>query len=93
MFRRGMLCEDPQGVTGNEWIRMLAQEDRDNIVRMVTQAAQYHSGLTNQAKMDIRTKFELSPQKLEEVIQWVYSQEVSVCHGRIVASIPQRPIH
>ena len=60
-----MLCEDPQVVAGKEWIRRPAQEVRDDIVRAVTQAADLYGGLTNQAKMDIRTKFELSPQKLE----------------------------
>ena len=63
----------PQVVTGIEWIGMLAQEVRNDILRTVTQAADHYGGITDQAKTDICTKFELSPQKLDEVIQCVFS--------------------
>ena len=67
------------GSTTNEtkeditWIADLDEGDKDNLVAMVTQAVQHHAGLTDAAKQDIATKFQLMPQQVDEVVAWVYS--------------------
>ena len=80
-----LTSESSQAVSGNEqrfvlmgsasieWIGIVAQDVRDDIVRMVAQAVRQYGGLNDPAKLDIRTKFDLSPQKVDQAICWVCS--------------------
>ena len=46
------------------------------MVQFVTQAAGNYGGLTNQVKLDIVQKFMIGFQRVDEVINWVYSLPV-----------------
>ena len=60
-----------------DWIADLDAGDKDNLVAMVTQAKQHYAGLTDAAKQDIATKFQLAPQQVDEVVAWVNGAPVA----------------
>eukprot|EP00457_Paulinella_chromatophora_P005469 gb/GEZN01005486.1/.p1 GENE.gb/GEZN01005486.1/~~gb/GEZN01005486.1/.p1 ORF type:complete len:502 (+),score=102.49 gb/GEZN01005486.1/:96-1601(+) len=59
--------------TKPEWLACCDPETQDNVVRMVAQAAGANGGITEQAKLEIATKFKLQPKQMKELLTWIDS--------------------
>ena len=54
-----------------EWIALLAQEEKEKIMSMVTQADAHYGGLTPAARADIKHKLQINDAKVDQAVAWL----------------------
>ena len=60
------------------WITILPYETKHNIIDMVTEAIMHYKSITNNTRRDIGLKFKLNAEKVNELINWVFSDDIQI---------------
>lgn len=80
------LAGDPVSAASMEasapaWVTAMPREDRDGLVRVLADSRGLYGALSEEAKVDICSKFHISPQQLNEAIRWVSAMPSRLVHA------------